>query len=108
MESMRREPAPVVAVAIAVAVSLVAGLGSIVLLRSTGFGNRARLAVLGRTAIAPAEVPGVRLLHEKRRQASWPEDEGQFDQNSIARSYRVEGAPPAVIEYLDRVIAADG
>ncbi len=56
MESMRREPAPVVAIAIAVAVSLVAGLGSIVLLRSTSFGNRARLAVLGRTGIARAEA----------------------------------------------------
>lgn len=105
MDWMRRESAAVVAVAIAVAVSLVAGLTSIVVLRSTGFGNRARLAVLGRTAIAGAKVPGLRLLHEKRRQASWPEDEGQFDRNSIARLYRVEEDLPAVIKYLDRVIA---
>jgi hypothetical protein len=108
MDWMRRESAAVVAVTIAVAISLVAGLSSIVVLRSTGFGNRARLAVLGRTAVARAEVPGVRLLHESRRQANWPEDEGQFDQNSIYRFYRVERDLPAAIAYLDRVIAADG
>jgi hypothetical protein len=63
---------------------------------------------LGRTAIARAEVPGLRLLYERHRQANWREDEGQFDQNSIARLYRVEDELPAAVGYLDRAIAADG